>query len=62
MRYAALLLLTLSGCAPAASAAVNIIGTIIVKALEIDTAVINEIRAVKDSKADPHDRDIRDVR
>ena len=44
----------LTGCTAAATAALNIAGTIAVKAFDLDTAVINDIRARRDAAADPN--------
>jgi len=45
--------LGLAGCTAAATAALDIAGTIAVKAFDLDTAIINDIRARKDAAADP---------
>lgn len=44
---------SLSACTAAASAVLNIGGTILVKAFDLDTAVIDNIKARKDAAADP---------
>ena len=44
----------LTGCTAAATAALDIAGTIAVKAFDLDTAVINDIRARRDAAADPN--------
>jgi len=44
---------SLSACTAAATAALNIAGTIAVKAFDLDTAIIENIKARKDAAADP---------
>ena len=55
MRLALLALCAaLSGCTAAATAALDIAGTIAVKALDLDTAVIDDIKARRDAAVDPN--------
>jgi hypothetical protein len=43
-----------TGCTAAVTAALNIAGTIAVRAFDLDTAVINDIKARRDAAADPN--------
>jgi len=43
-----------AGCTAAATAALNIAGTIAVKAFDLDTAIIDDIKARRDAAADPN--------
>ena len=43
-----------AGCTAAATAALNIAGTIAVRAFELDTAVIADIKARRDAAVDPN--------
>ena len=43
-----------AGCTAAATAALNIAGTIAVKAFDLDTAIIDNIKARRDAAADPN--------
>jgi len=46
--------LGLAGCTAAATAALDIAGTIAVKAFDPDTAIIDNIKARRDAAADPN--------
>jgi len=46
----------LSACTAAATAALEIAGTIAVKAIDLDTAIIADIKARRDAAADPNMR------
>jgi hypothetical protein len=43
-----------AGCTAAATAALNIAGTIAVKAFDLDSAIIDNIKARRDAAADPN--------